>query len=97
MIDCSAPYTYDFTSLENPKQRDDLLRPRTLCPIQIDAPPPPPPLDDPPRRTRGTSITFLQGPQQTLQNSKRKNESFTPPTPSTMNATTTANILDRPL
>ena len=34
---------------------------------------PPPPLDNPPRRTQGTSITFLRGSQQTLQNLKRKN------------------------
>ena len=58
---------------------------------------PPPPLDNPPRRTRGMSITFLRGPQQTLQNSKRNNKPFASPTPSTKNATTTANVPDRPL
>ena len=68
MTDCSAPYTYDSTSLENPQRRDDHLRPQTLCPIQMDTTT----LDDTPNRTRGTSITFLRCPQQIFKTRKGK-------------------------
>ena len=56
-----------------------------------------PTLDNPPRCTRGAFITILHGSQQTIQNSERQNKPLATPTPSTMNATTTTNVLDRPL
>ena len=56
-----------------------------------------PPLDDPPIALEERLSRFSGRPQQTLQNSKRKIKPFTSPTPSTTNATTTANVPDRPL
>ena len=56
-----------------------------------------PTLDNPSRRTGGTSIMFLHGSQQTVQNTQRQNKLFTTPTTSATNAATTTDIPYRPM
>ena len=93
MTDCSAPYTYDSTLLEN---RPAKGQPPTTPNYTSDQNGHPT-LDNPSRRTGGTFITFLHGSQPTVKNTQRQKKPFTTPTTSITNASTTTDIPDRPM